>query len=354
MKLQEMIDGIGSLDTSAMERATKRQDSLIKPIGSLGRMEELSVRLAGITGDYSADLRKKAILIMCADNGVYDEAVSLAPQVVTQMQSLNFKKNITGVGVLSKISGSDMVVIDIGINGDAKSENLVDKKIRKGTRNLAHEPAMTREEALKAIEIGFEEVEKLHQAGYAVVGTGEMGLANTTSSALVIMSLTGCSVDEAAGRGAGLDDATFARKKEVIEAAYRLHKPSGDPVDALSKVGGFDIAGLVGVFLGAAYFKMPVVIDGVISSAAALAAYKLCANAREYMIPSHLSEEPGYAVAMRELGMKPFFDLEMRLGEGSGCPLTFLLIDAAVKIINEMATFEEVSMDNSTLVDIRK
>lgn len=355
MELSQILSGIAQLDKNAMESAAKRQNSLIKPIGSLGRMEELSVQLAGISGKVTSDYKKKAVIIMCADNGVYEEGVSPAPQVITLMQADNFKKNITGIGVLSKVSGSDMVVVDIGINSDAKSKNFIDKKIRKGTSNLAKEAAMSREEVLRAIEIGFEEVKKLHEAGYNVIGTGEMGLGNTTTSSLVIMSLTGCRIDEAVGRGAGLDDATFAHKKEIIDKAYKLHKPDkNDPLDIVSKVGGFDIAGLIGVFLGAAYFKLPVVIDGIISSAAALCTYKLCENAKEYMIPSHCSEEPGYVAAINALGMKPYFNLGMRLGEGTGCPLTFLLIDMAAKIISDMSTFEEVSMDNSTLVDIRK
>ncbi len=354
MNLQEIINGIKPLDDEAKKLAAARQDSLIKPIGSLGRIEELSVQLAGISGKIDSSFDKKAIIIMCADNGVCEEGVSAAPQAVTLMQAANFKRNITGVGVLSKISKSDMIVIDIGINSDVESENFENKKIKKGTNNIAKEPAMTREEALKAIEIGFLEAEKLYKQGYKVIGTGEMGIGNTTTSGLVIMALSGCGVDEAVGRGAGLTDEAFINKKQLIEKIYKLHKPDvNDPIDVISKIGGLDIAGLVGVFLGAAYYKTPVVIDGIISSAAALAAYRLCENAKEYMIPSHLSEEPGYSVAIKILGTKPYFNLDMRLGEGTGCPFTFLLIDAAEKVIKEMATFEEVNMDNSTLVDIR-
>lgn len=355
MNLEKILGEIISLNIERMNEARARQDTLIKPLGSLGEIEELSVKLTGITGKVHNDFTKKAIVIMCADNGVYEEGVSPAPQNITLMQAENFQKGITGVGVLSKVSQSDMVVIDIGINSDAKSENYKDKKIRKGTRNLAKENAMTREEVLQAIEIGFNEVKELYENGYNVIGTGEMGLANTTTSSLVIMSLTGCDIDEAVGRGAGLDDETFIHKKNIIANAYKLHSPDkNDPIDVLSKVGGFDIAGLVGVYIGAAYYKLPVVIDGIISVAAALTAYKLCDNTREYMIPSHWSKEPGYLVAMNELNMNPYFNLGMRLGEGSGCPLSFLLIDMAQKVINDMATFEEVSMDNSKLVDIRE
>ncbi len=355
MQLEDIVKQIKPLDEKARAAARTRQDSLIKPIGSLGKLEELSVRLAGITGDFSASFTKKAIVIMCADNGVYEEGVSPAPQVVTLMQAMNFQKGITGVGVLSKLSQSDLVVVDIGINSDAESEYFLNRKIRKGTHNLAKQPAMSREEALRAIDIGFEEVKKLHENGYSVVGTGEMGLGNTTTSSLVLMALTGCSVEETTGKGAGLTEEAFVHKKDVVRKAFEFHRPSADdPIGVLKKVGGFDIAGLVGVYLGAAYFRMPVVIDGVISAAAALLAFHLCNTVRDFMIPSHCSEEPGYAVAMKKLGMEPYFNLGMRLGEGSGCPLTFLLIDAAQNIINDMATFEQVAMDNSKMVDIRK
>lgn len=354
MDLYEIIRSIKPRNSEMEALARNRLDSLIKPVGSLGKIEDLSVQLAGITGDIYSSFQKKAIIIMCADNGVYEEGVSPAPQVITLMQALNFQKKITGVGVLSELSNTDMVVVDIGINSDIESANFLNRKIRKGTRNLAKEPAMSREEALRAITTGFEEVKKLHNQGYHVVGTGEMGLANTTTSSLIIMAVTGCSADEATGKGAGLTDELFEHKKQVIRKAYELHKPdASDPIDVVSKLGGFDIAGLVGVFLGAAFYQMPVVIDGVISSAAALLAYKLCENAREYMIPSHCSEEPGYRTAIKALGLDPYFNLGMRLGEGSGCPFTFLLIDAAGKIIKNMVTFEEVNMDNSSVAYTR-
>ena len=353
INLDEIIKQIKPLDNAAKETAQARQNSLIKPLGSLGKLEDLSVQLAGITGDWKRRYDKKAIVIMCADNGVYQEGVSSASQEVTLIQSLNFKKGITGVGVLSKLAGNDLVVVDIGINTDVKSENYLDRKIRKGTHNLTKQPAMSRDEALRAMQIGFEEVQKLAETGYSVVGTGEMGLGNTTTSALVLAALTGCPVDDATGRGAGLSNAAFDHKKQVIENALALHKPDrNDPLDVLAKVGGFDIAGLVGVYLGAAYHRLPVVIDGVISATAALIAYRLCETTRDYMIASHCSEEPGYVIAMKSLGLNPYFDLGMRLGEGSGCPLTFLLIDAAQNIINDMATFDESAMDESGITDI--
>ncbi|MDR1962830.1 MAG: nicotinate-nucleotide--dimethylbenzimidazole phosphoribosyltransferase [Planctomycetaceae bacterium] len=354
MNLNEIMAQIKPLNREARKLARTIQDSLIKPLGSLGQLEELSVQLAGITGDINFCFNKKAIVIMCADNGVYEEGVSAAPQVVTLMQAINFQKGVTGVGVLSKLSNSEMVVIDIGINSDVVSENFLNRKIRKGTNNLLKECAMTREEVFKAIEIGFEEVQKLHQAGFSVIGTGEMGLGNTTTSSLILMALADCTVDEAVGKGAGLTDEAFAHKKEIVQKAFDLHKPNkNDPIDVLAKVGGFDIAGLVGVYLGAAYYRLPVVIDGVISVTAALAAFQLCEKTKDFMIPSHGSLEPGYNAAIQKLGMKPFFDLGMRLGEGSGCPFTFLLIDAAQMILHQMATFSETAMDNSNFVDIR-
>ncbi|MDR1269235.1 MAG: nicotinate-nucleotide--dimethylbenzimidazole phosphoribosyltransferase [Planctomycetaceae bacterium] len=355
MDIEEIITKIQPLDLNAQNLARTRQDSLIKPLGSLGRLEELSVQLAGITGDMTRRFIKKAIVIMCADNGVYEEGVSAAPQSFTLMQTLNFQKGITGVSVLSKLSNSKMVVVDIGVNGNIVSENVVNKKIRKGTNNLAKEPAMTRDEVIQAIIIGFEEVQKLQLMGFSVVGTGEMGLGNTTTSSLILMALTDCSVDDAVGKGAGLSDEDFVHKKEIVQKAFDYHKPDkNDPIGVLEKVGGFDIAGLVGVYLGAAYFRFPVVIDGVISASAALLAFQLCPKIRDFMIPSHGSREPGYNIAIQKLGMKPYFDLEMRLGEGSGCPFTFLLIDAAQMILNQMATFDNTAMDNNKLIDIRK
>jgi nicotinate-nucleotide--dimethylbenzimidazole phosphoribosyltransferase len=355
MNLEEIIAKIKPLNTDAQNLVRNKQDSLVKPLGSLGRLEELSVQLAGITGDMNHCFNKKVIVIMCADNGVYEEGVSTAPQEITLIMSLNFQKRITGVGVLSQLAGSEMVVVDIGINSDVVSENMVNRKIRKGTNNLLKEAAMTREEVLTAISIGFEEVQKLYQAGFSVIGTGEMGLGNTTTSSLILMALTDCRVDEAVGKGAGLTNEAFVHKKEIVRKAFDLHKPNkNDPIGILEKVGGFDIAGLVGVYLGAAYYRLPVVIDGIISAAAALISFQLCPTARDFMIPSHGSREPGYNIAIQKLGLKPYFDLEMRLGEGSGCPFTFLLIDAAQMILHQMATFGDVSMDSIKLVDIRK
>jgi nicotinate-nucleotide--dimethylbenzimidazole phosphoribosyltransferase len=355
MNLDDIITKIQPLNIEAQNLVRNRQNVLIKPLGSLGRLEELSVQLAGITGDMNYRFDKKAVVIMCADNGVYEEGVSAAPQIITLMQALNFQKKITGIGVLSKLSNSEMVVVDIGINSDVVSENMLNRKIRKGTNNLLKEPAMTGEEVFRAITIGFEEVQKLHQAGFSVIGTGEMGLGNTTTSSLILMALTDCGVDEVVGKGAGLTDAAFVHKKEVVRKAFELHKPNkNDPISVLEKVGGFDIAGLVGVYLGAAYYRLPVVIDGVISVAAALIAFQLCEKTRDFMIPSHGSLEPGYKAAIQKLGMKPYFDLEMRLGEGTGCPFTFLLIDAAQMVLNQMATFDDVAMDNSKLIDIRE
>lgn len=354
MQLQEIIAGIRPLDQAAMDAAKARLDTLIKPIGSLGRLEDLSVQLAGITGNVVGSYRRKATVILCADNGVYEEGVSAAPQSVTLMQTLNFGKGITGIGVLSGLAGSDMIVVDIGVNGEVATDTVLDRKIRKATSNLAKMPAMSREEALRAIDIGFEQVRALYESGYSVVGTGEMGLANTTTASLVVLSLTGCKLEEATGKGAGLTSEAFEHKKQVVRRAFEMHQPNPeDPIDVLSKVGGFDIAGMVGVFLGAAYYRMPVIIDGVISAAAALAAHMLCPDAKHYMVPSHRSDEPGYAPAMRALSLEPYFHLGMRLGEGTGCPFAFLLIDAAERVIRDMATFAEASMEGGKLVDIR-
>jgi nicotinate-nucleotide--dimethylbenzimidazole phosphoribosyltransferase len=232
---------------------------------------------------------------------------------------------------------------------------LISRKIRKGTSNMAKGPAMSREEAISAIKTGIEMVSQLVKEGYSLFGTGEMGIGNTSTASAVAMAFLGCSSDEAVGKGVGLTEEGYTNKKSVIERAIRINKPDPcDPIDVLSKVGGFDIAGMTGCFLGAAYYRVPIVIDGFISAAAALAAYRINPMVRDYIIPSHLSEEPGYSLVINEIGLKPMLDLNMRLGEGSGCPLAFNIIEAAEAIISNMATFEEATIKDDFLIDIRK
>jgi nicotinate-nucleotide--dimethylbenzimidazole phosphoribosyltransferase len=352
---RSVVEGIGEPDRNAMLESRRRQDSLAKPIGSFGTLEDISIKVAGITGSVKNEIGKKCVIIMAADNGVYEEGVSACPQIVTATQSVNFLKGITGIGVLSRFGGADIRVIDLGINQDIDFPGIIDRKIRKSTHNMANGPAMSREEAVMAVEIGMETVGSLAHDGYRLLGTGEMGIGNTSTSSAVLMGLTGCDAESAVGKGAGLTDEGFANKKKVIRRALAMNRPDPrDPVDVLAKVGGFDIAGLTGCFLGAAYHRIPIVIDGFISALAAFAAYRLNPLVREYMFPSHCSEEPGYRIIMDELRLEPILNLHMRLGEGTGCPLAFNIIEAAEAVIREMATFEEAEIESDTYIDIRK
>lgn len=349
------LDGIKPADETAKKEAKNRMDNLIKPIGSLGRLEDIAIQLAGITGKVKNKIGKKCTIVMSADNGVMDEGVSAAPQVVTLIQTENFFKDVAGINVLSQVAGSDIRVVDIGINGDLDCPGLIYKKIRKGTWNMAKGPAMTRQEAIQAVETGIEMVNDLVKDGYNLLGTGEMGIGNTSTSSAILISFSGCPVDVAVGKGAGLNEADYQQKKQVIEKALEVNKPDpNDPLDVLAKVGGFDIAGMVGCFLGAAFNRVPIVVDGFISAAAALTAYKINPLVRDFLIPSHYSAEPGFDYMIKQVGLEPMLLLEMRLGEGSGCPLAFQIIEGATAVLNNMATFEEGNINSDTLVDIRE
>lgn len=356
MKLFEnTITGIKPAYEDRMRETAERLDKLAKPIGSLGKLEDLAVKISGMTGKQSRSFDKKVTIIMASDNGVVEEGVSACPQVVTTVQTVNFLKGVTGVCVLSKHAGADIRVVDIGVASDLEYPGLISRKIRKGTSNMAKGPAMTREEAVRAIETGIEMVSQLVDEGYSLFGTGEMGIGNTSTSSAVAMAFLGCSAEDAVGKGAGLTEEGYNNKKSVIERSIKVNKPDPkDPIDVLSKVGGFDIAGMTGCFLGAAYQRVPIVIDGFISAAAALAAYRINPLVKDFIIPSHCSEEPGYKLAMGEIGLKPMLDLNMRLGEGSGCPLAFNIIDAAEAIVSEMATLEEAMIESDFLIDIRE
>lgn len=352
--LNETLRNIRPLDQNAVREAEKRLDNLVKPIGSLGRLESIAAQVAGITGKVKNRISKKNIVVMCADNGVVEEGVSACPQNITSLMTNNFTKGITGVCVLADYAKSDLTIVDIGVNGDFNNPKIIDKKIAYGTKNMLKGPAMTREEAVRAIEVGIEIVDKLVEEGCDLLGTGEMGIGNTTTSSAVLSVLSGLDVDLVVGKGAGLTEKQYENKKRVIKEAIRRNEPDkGDVIDVISKVGGFDIAGLCGCFLSAAKNRVPIVIDGLISSAAALCAFRLNPLVKDYMIPSHLSAEPGAAYIMKELGMEAILNLKMRLGEGTGCPLAFNIIEAALHVMNNMATFEESMVGNDYLIDIR-
>lgn len=353
--LNEVIGKVEPLDRQAMDKAEKRQARLAKPPGSLGKLEDISIQLAGITGRVHNNVDKRRIIVLAADNGVYEEGVSVSPQSVTLAQTINLTKGITGCSSLAKHFGCEIRVCDVGVNAVIKCPDVIDRKIAMGTKNLAKEPAMTRDQAIQAVLTGVEMADIAAGEGVNIIGVGEMGICNTTTSSAVLASLTGKCAVEVTGRGGGVTDDGFAKKKAVIDGAIALHKPDpNDVLDVLSKVGGFDVGAMCGVFLGAAKNRIPVVVDGFISIVAALCAVRMCENVRGYLIPSHQSYERGFQVASRELGFDAYLLLGMRLGEGSGCPLAFEIVDAACAVINEMATFEEAEINDEYLDEIRQ
>ncbi|OGO77688.1 MAG: nicotinate-nucleotide--dimethylbenzimidazole phosphoribosyltransferase [Clostridiales bacterium GWB2_37_7] len=352
--LNKTLKGIKPIDELAKSEAIRYNDSLIKPIGSLGTLEHIAAQLAGITGKNNNSFDKKCTIVMAADNGIHEEGVSACPQEITAVQTVNMIKGITGICVLSKHAGAEVVVVDIGVKGDLHTEGIINKKISHGTKNIAKGPAMTREQAILAVETGIELVGDLVGKGYSLFGTGEMGICNTSTSSAILMALSGISAEQVVGKGAGLTDADYENKKRVIERALETNKPDrNDVLDVLAKVGGYDIAGMAGCFLGAAYHRVPIVVDGFISIVAALVAYNLNPKVRDFMIASHHSEEPGYKYAMNILKLEPMLTLHMRLGEGTGCPIAFNIIEASQAVMKNMATFEQAAINDDFLVDIR-
>ncbi len=413
-QLLEQIEQIRPADQAAMKAAEERQDSLAKPPGSLGGLETIAVRMAGITGQVipgqvisgqmipDGVVRDQGcVIVFCADNGVVSQGVASAPQSVTRAQTINFTRRLTGVGALAKCYDSELLIVDMGVKDPIPAElydevplrdthKIIDRRIRPGTWDISEGPAMTEEEALYAIATGIEMARAAADAGFAILGVGEMGIGNTTTSAAVLSCITGAKADLTCGRGGGVNDAGFRRKKEIVGAIAEEWRSGaehcGDAADPdraadagkrrgadcaadpggrldrivrmLTRCGGFDIAAMTGAFLGAAMVRKPVVVDGYISVVAALAAAEICPAAADYMFASHMSAEPGYALAMKRLqeyspGLHPFLALDMRLGEGSGCPVTFSVIRGACDVMRNMATFEEAEINDDYLEEVR-
>lgn len=352
MDLKDYIATVAPLNEPAMEKARERQAQLAKPPGSLGRLEDLSVQLAGITGKVLNRIEKKHLLVFAADNGVVAEGVSSAPQSVTLMQTINLTQHKTGASTLCKHFGCEITACDVGVNADIKESAVLNRKIAYGTQNIVYGPAMTREQAVQAIMTG---IELAQNTDADVIGIGEMGIGNTTTSSAVLSVVLDADVEAVTGRGGGITDQSFLKKKQVIKTAIDVNKPDkSDVIDVLAKVGGFDIAAMCGAFIGAAATHRPVVIDGFISAVAALCAVRLCPNVKGYLVPSHASYEIGYKLAMDAMELQPLFLLGMRLGEGSGCPLAFEILDAACAILNDMATFDQAGIDDGYLDEIRE
>jgi len=333
---------ITPVDISKMKRAQERLNALTKPRGSLGKLEEIAKLIVGITGKENPVLGKKIIFTFAADHGVVKEGVSAFPQVVTGQMVYNFLSGGAGINVLARHVGARVVVADLGVASDLNPDKrFIIKKINYGTKNMAEGQAMTRDEALRSIEAGIEIFEEEFKKGVDIVGTGEMGIGNTTAASAITASFTNIPLVQLTGRGTGLNDKELENKIRVIEKALAINKPNAkDPIDVLAKVGGFEIGGLTGVILAACARRVPVVIDGFISASAALIAYCLEPKTKEYMIAAHASVERGHIFALNHIGLKPIFDLELRLGEGTGAALAMGIIDASLKIMTEMATFK--------------
>ena len=369
-KLKRFLSEVKGADPDALCETADYVQSLAAPPGSLGKLADAAVQLAGITGRVQNTVSRRRIIVMCADNGVVEEGVSVTPQIVTLSQAVNMTRHLTGMSSLAAHFGDEVEVVDVGIAAPYEEQGvkIVQRRILRGTGNIVKEPAMSREQALEAILVGIERAGKAKEDGIDVIGAGEMGIGNTTTSSAVLAALTGLRVEEVTGRGGGLTDEAFARKKDVISRALELHglkrtsfcdagpgprREDPDPIDVIARVGGLDIAAMCGLCLGAAIYRIPVVIDGFISITAALCAQRLCGKARDFMFPSHVSAEAGYMLAAKELGLDPWLHLNMRLGEGSGCPLAFQILEASCALMNEMATFEQAQIDDGYLAALR-
>lgn len=372
-KIEEALNGIRPLDAASMSAARKRQDDLLKPSGSLGVLEELSIRIAGITGMVNNSLTRKVHFLFGSDHGVFDEGVSGSPQYFTRVlmelyatgsevpvppTAQDAPSQLCAVNVLCRRAGVDLRLFDLGVKGLSPRLGIdsTHKFMPNGTNNFARGRAMTPETARDAIEFGIELAAGAKENGYQIIGTGEVGMGNTTPAAACIMAALGTEDTTLVGRGGGLTDEAFAKKKLVISEALRNHGlgPSTPPLEILSCVGGLDIAAMTGVFIGAAACRLPAVVDGVISAAAALLACEMAPSAKDYMIASHISAEPAYSAAAKAIGLAPFLNLGMRLGEGSGCPIAMQVIDDALAVMNEMGTFSGISLESEYREELKQ
>ena len=382
-ELEAAVARIVAPDREIEEKARERQAQLAKPPGSLGGLEDISVRIAGITGRVMNNIEKSCVVVLCADNGVVEEGVASTPQSVTMAQTVNFTRSLTGVGALAVSFGSELLIVDMGIKDHIPQElyddvplrdthKIINRRIRPSTDNLARGHAMTREEAVRCIMTGIEMADAVASGGYDILGVGEMGIGNTTTSAAILSALTGRDSSFTCGRGGGLNDDGYARKKQIVDDVTAEYRASGGllqlassgkitqaeaadrMIDILARIGGFDICAMAGVYIGAAVNRLPAVIDGYISVVAALSASVIAPQAADYMFASHESFEKGYMLAVEALGLKPFLSLGMRLGEGSGCPIAFDVIRGACDVMRNMATFEEAEINDDYLEEIRK
>ena len=346
MTLEEVVRGIVPADQAAMEQARRRWDSIAKPLGSLGLLEEAVVRMAGIAGSPNVDISRRAVVVMCADNGVVARGVTQTGQEVTAIVAENMSSGDTSVCAMARAANAQVVPVDVGVARPLTGERVVQKNIRRGTADMTLGPAMTRSEAERAVLVGVEVAQGLCARGINLLATGEMGIGNTTTSSAIAAVLLDRPVEDMTGRGAGLSSEGLQRKIAAIRTAIEVNRPDpADALDVLHKVGGLDIAGLAGVFLGGALCHVPVLVDGFISSVAALVAARLCPACKDYMLGSHASEEPASKLVLSALGLRPFLYAGMRLGEGTGAVAVMPLLDMGLAVYREMATFEDTNIE---------
>lgn len=345
-KLRNILKEIGTLDSGSRIMAQKRLDQLTKPPGSLGRLEELAAWYVHVTGKIPVLPFKKMVFTFAADHGVVEEKVSAYPKAVTAQMVYNFLREGAAINVLARHVGAEVRIVDMGVDYDfGLLPGLLGRKISHGTRNMARGPAMSRNEAEAAVNTGIELAEEAARNGVNLLGMGEMGIGNTTASSAITAVMTGSPVDIVTGKGTGIDNQTLFHKQAIIQKAIKVNRPlSDDPMDVLSKIGGYEIGGIVGLILGAAAHRVPVVIDGFISTAATLIAVALKPEIKPYLLASHQSVEPGHRIALSVLGLRPLLDLDMRLGEGTGAALGIGMVEAAIRILIEMASFEEAGV----------
>ncbi len=341
-KLIKIIKQIKPLDNRYVDASKKRWNSIAKPLHSLGKLEEAVMKIAGMTRSTSVHVDKRALLVMCADNGVVEEKVTQTGQEVTAIVAENFLQGNTSAAIMCTSAGVDLCPLDVGMVVDTK---VPKRKVAKGTANFLKQPAMTREETVETILTGIHLVKEKVEEGYNILATGEMGIGNTTTSSGVASVLLDLPVEEVTGRGAGLDDAGLRRKREVIRKGISLHQPDKkDPVDVLSKIGGLDLAALTGIFLGGAIYRVPIVLDGFISGVAALVAYNLCEDTKDYMLASHVSKEPATHYVLDALKLSPVIHGDLCLGEGTGAVAFLPLLDMAVQVYEKMSTFSDIEV----------
>lgn len=345
MDFQELNRQIKSPDSAAAQLCVERWNSIAKPIGSLGLLEEAVIKMAALTGDALPDIRRRAVLVLCADNGVVAEGVTQAGSEVTALVAQNIASGNACIRHMAKRAGIDVFVVDMGMKQACDCKAILDYAVVRGTRNLAKEAAMTADQAEQAIRRGMELVRRCKRQGYQLLATGEMGIGNTTAASAISAVLLGKAVTKVTGRGAGLNDQSMRKKIRVIQAAVRLHAPDiKGPYDVLQKLGGLDIAGLVGVFLGGALYRVPILIDGFISATAALIAARLCPNSEQAMIATHVSSEPAAIMLLDAMGLKPVITAQMHLGEGTGAVCAVPMLDMALEVYKNMSTFGQIGM----------